>query len=409
MTKMNRQLRFLRISVFLFLFSLLGVPVIACAESASKHPTPKYILFLTADGFRSDYVEWYKPPNITRLIAEGVRVMNVTNVFPTLTAPNMCSLVTGSYPRTTGIAANSQYVKELDKIVSRPRDNKAETIAETLHKTGWKTAAVNQFMLENRGADFYASTAYDDSVATTAAVLNILKNKNPRFLAAIYGATDHAGHKHGPRSEAVKDAVLEIDAAIGTLVQGLKQQGLYEETLIAFSSDHGMSSYETKQTSIEPADALRKAGFRVATSQDQLKGDTEIIALAFGVRIIYFRNLTLDRRAKAKTVLSAIEGAEVLDRQQLDALGCHDNRSGDLIVSPLAGYVISGAEKSGGLHGQFTERNPILFFSGVGVKKGVTINSAQNIDVVPTLLSLVNVMPAATVEGHVIAEALEKP
>lgn len=405
---MYRQLQFARIPVLLFVCSLLGAPVMGQGESAAKHSTPKYILFLTADGFRSDYVEWYQPPNLKQLIAEGVRVMNATNVFPTLTAPNMCSLVTGSYPRTTAIAANSQYVKKLDKIVSRPRDNKAETIAETLRKAGWKTAAVNQFMLENRGADFYVSAGYDESKATTAAILDLLKNKQARFVAAIYGATDHAGHGHGPRSEEVKKAVLEIDDAIGTLINGLKEQGIYEETLIAFSSDHGMSSYAAKQASIEPADALRKAGFRVATSQDQLKADTQIVVIANGVRVIYFRDLTDAQKERATQVLAAIEGAEVLDRKRLDALGCHDNRSGDVIVSPLPGYVMSGVGRTGGLHGQFTERNPILFFRGPGVKKGASVEGAQNIDVVPTLLSLVNVAPAATVDGRVIAGALQE-
>jgi predicted AlkP superfamily pyrophosphatase or phosphodiesterase len=370
---------------------------------------PKYILFLTADGFRSDYIEWYNPPNLKQLMSDGTRVMHATNVFPTLTAPNMCSLVTGAYPRTTRIAANSQYVKELDKIVSRPRDNQAETIAETLHKAGWQTAAVNQFMLENRGTDSYVSVGYDDSKATTAAILDLFKNKQPRFIGAIYGATDHAGHNHGPRSDEVKKAVLEIDEAVGDLIKGLKELGIYDEMLIVFSADHGMSEYAAKGPAMDVAPTLKKAGFRVATSQEQMSADTQIVVIANGVRVVYFRKLDDADKARARKALSAIEGAEVLDRQRLDALGCHNNRSGDLIVSPLPGYVMSGVGKTGGLHGQFTERNPVLFFRGPGIKKETIVHSAQNIDVVPTLLSCVGVTPAKTVEGKVIVDALANP
>lgn len=406
---MDRPSQFARIAVLLCLCSGFNPAASGQGENAVRPGVPRYILFLTADGFRSDYVEWYQPPHLKQLITEGVRVMNATNVFPTLTAPNMCSLVTGAYPRTTGIAANAQYVKELDKIVSKNRDNRAETIAETLHKAGWKTAAVNQFMLENRGTDFYVSTDYDDAAATTAAVLDLLKNRQPRFVGVIYGATDHAGHNHGPRSEEVKKAVLEIDTAIGGLIKGLKELGVFEETLIVFSSDHGMSAYEAKQPRTDAAKALRNAGFRVATSQEQLKADTQIVVIANGVRVIYFRELTPEQKEKATQVLAAIEGAEVLDRKRLDALGCHNNRSGDLIVSPLPRYVMNGAGRTGGLHGQFTERNPILFFRGPGVKKGALVEGAQNIDVVPTLLSLVKITSAATVEGRVIAGALTNP
>src|SRR5439155_22612209 len=172
------------------------LPLPCCSTGA-----PRYILFLTADGFRADYAEWYQPPNISKLIAEGVRVRLASNVFPSVTTPNMTSLVTGSYPRTTGIACNSQYVKEEDRIVDKLRDNKAETIAETLHKAGWKTAGVNHFMLAGRGTDFYVAPGFVDVEKYTDAILDLLKNKGARFVGAIYGAADHAGHQHGPRSE----------------------------------------------------------------------------------------------------------------------------------------------------------------------------------------------------------------
>ena len=368
--------------------------------------TPKYILFLTADGFRTDYIQWYHPTNLLQLIDQGVRIQNAKNVFPTVTTPNMTSLITGSYPRTTGIAANSQYLKEEDRIEKSPRGNRAETIGETLQKAGWKTAGINHFMLQDRGADFYSAPGYDDSEKTTQAILSAVQSKGARFVGAIYGATDHAGHAHGPRSEQVKQAVLEIDHAIGRLIAGLKEQGIFEQTVIVFASDHGMSSFESKQVSVEPAKALRAAGFRVASSQPELKENTQVIVLDAGVRLVYFRQVSNEERQRATAVLSGIEGAEVLDRTRLDTLGCHDNRSGDLIVSPLPGFTISHAGRNGGLHGRFAERNPILFFYGPGFRQGVVVDSAETIDVVPTLLRLVDVPPARTVDGKVIGEAL---
>jgi hypothetical protein len=41
-------------------------------------------------------------------IAEGVRVIDAGNVLPSLTTPNMTSLVNGALPRTTGAACNTQ-------------------------------------------------------------------------------------------------------------------------------------------------------------------------------------------------------------------------------------------------------------------------------------------------------------
>jgi len=169
-----------------------------------------------------------------------------------------------------------------------------------------------------------------------------------------------------------------------------------------------MSEFETKQVSMDPAAALRKAGFRVAKSQAELKPDTQIIVISAGVRLIYFRDAVAEPdRKKAFQILSSIAGAEVLDRKRLDALGCHNNRSGDLIVSPMPGYTMSRAGEKGGQHGRFAEQNPILFFRGPGFRKGATVESAHTIDIVPTLLKLVSVDPAKTVDGKVISTALE--
>src|SRR4051812_17712001 len=252
-------------SLFLFLALSLGQ-----LAGSARAALPEYIVFLTADGFRTDYIEWYSPPHLKQLIAEGVRVHEARNVFPTLTTPNMTSLVTGALPRTTGIACNTQYVRETDRIEKSPRGNAAETIAETLRKGGWKTGAVNHFMLQNRGADVYVAPGYDNAEKTTDAIIDLLANKHARFVAAIYGATDHAGHQHGPASEEVKMAVLDIDRAIGRLIASLKAQGIYEQTLIAFTADHGMSAFEKKAVSVPPASALTQAGFRVATNEAQL-------------------------------------------------------------------------------------------------------------------------------------------
>src|SRR5262245_34900514 len=113
---MDRNMRFfiskLNLLSVAFLLILAAKGITAEISREQSDPAKKYILFLTSDGFRTDYIEWYNPPNLKRLIAEGVRVMHAKNVLPTVTTPNMTSLVTGAYPRTTGIACNSQYQKE---------------------------------------------------------------------------------------------------------------------------------------------------------------------------------------------------------------------------------------------------------------------------------------------------------
>jgi arylsulfatase A-like enzyme len=203
--------------------------------------------------------------------------------------------------------------------------------------------------------------------------------------------------------------VLAIDTAIGRIVEALEQNGMLEKTLITMNSDHGMSAIESQNASMEPAAALRQAGFKVATTQEEIAEDTELVIIKGGVRLIYFRKaLTPAQEKRVMTALSAIEGVEVLDRERLRELNCHPQLSGDVIVHPLPGYTIEGAGSIGGQHGRFTEANPVLFFHGPGIRKGVVVERSENVDIVPTILAVVGVTPDATVDGRPIQGALTR-
>ena len=409
-----------RVFSLLFFVFLLGLPATGAVWQVhgepreASGPEVDFVLFITADGFRTGYVEWYNPSYIRNLTEGGTRVLQAWPVFPTNTTPNMTSLVTGAYPRTTGVANNSQYVRELDRIVGGPRDNESKTIADMLAEAGWRPAAISHFALDTRGVhgDMYHNLeTYTTTLETPERIgdraVEIIRSGEADFLAINFGSTDTTGHRYGPRSSEMEEMVLAVDAAVGRILEALKEAGLYERTLITFNADHGMSEFEEKEASMEPAEALRRAGFEVATNQNELGEDTEIIVLAGGVRLIYFRKqLSEEQQQRVMETLEAIEGIKIMDRERLDELHCHPERSGDLIVHPLPGYTISGAGNPGGLHGRLTEADPVLILYGPGIRQGATVEEAHLVDIVPTLLHVVGVPPAETVDGSVIEGAL---
>ncbi len=415
---MNNRLWCLVGALVMVLASLAGCAARGSDVSRGKGSGAdvELILFLTADGFRTDYVDWYHPPAMERLIAGGARVQGARSVFPANTTPNMTSLATGAYPRTTGVANNNQYVAELDIIQGGPRAEGIRTIAGMLADAGWTPAAISHFVMQNRGIPedlYFQVETYGYDVAAGANVadkaIELINEGRANFIAINFGFTDSIGHRHGPQSEETKAAVLAVDEAIGRIVATLERKGLLERTLIVMTADHGMTAIESKNASMEPAVALREAGFKVATSQQELAEDTEIVVLKGGVRLVYFRKaLAPGQEQRVMAALSAIEGVEVLDRDRLRELNCHPQLSGDLIVHPLPGYTIEGAGGVGGQHGRFTEANPVLFFHGPGIRKGVVVERSENVDIVPTILKVVGVTPDATVDGRPIQGALAR-
>jgi len=59
---------------------------------------------------------------------------------------------------------------------------------------------------------------------------------------------DSAGHSYGPDSPQVVTAILNVDAAIGQLLDGLKARGILDDTHVVIVSDHGMTELSTDRT-----------------------------------------------------------------------------------------------------------------------------------------------------------------
>ena len=65
-----------------------------------------YVLLVSFDGFRWDYLNRDITPNLDKVIEDGVRASSLRPVFPSKTFPNHLSIVTGMYPENHGIIFN---------------------------------------------------------------------------------------------------------------------------------------------------------------------------------------------------------------------------------------------------------------------------------------------------------------
>ena len=61
------------------------------------------------------------------------------------------------------------------------------------------------------------------------------------LLSVSLSGTDHVGHRFGPTSQEVMDTVLRLDRQIARLLDFVDARVGLKNTLIAFSSDHGVA------------------------------------------------------------------------------------------------------------------------------------------------------------------------
>src|SRR5690349_9906946 len=87
---------------------LAGVLAVLLSVRASATPAQRpYVVLVSFDGFRADYLDRLPLPNFRRLAASGVRARSMLPSFPSKTFPNHYTLVTGLYPGDHGIVANT--------------------------------------------------------------------------------------------------------------------------------------------------------------------------------------------------------------------------------------------------------------------------------------------------------------
>ncbi len=121
------------ILAFIVLASALGYVLIGnLVRGKHKHPN---VLLITIDALRADHLGCYgysleTSPNIDRLAKRGVLFKDCTVQWPK-TWPSMASMITGAYPKTTGM--------RLERLVLPPSFN---VMSEIFGEAGYTTGAV---------------------------------------------------------------------------------------------------------------------------------------------------------------------------------------------------------------------------------------------------------------------------
>lgn len=245
-----------RRAAFLWIVSLLSSSGLA---GEVKH-APNVVV-VTIDTLRADHLGCYgykqiRTANIDALAAESVRFERAYTPVP-VTLPAHTAIFTGTYPTLNG----------MHDFSGNKLNPKQPTLATILRQQGYATGAVigsavldSRFGL-NQGFDFY----YDHfdfnrlqeanldamerpgNVVTDIALDWLGKNAQGKFFFWMHLYDPHYPYRPpAPYSEQYKDQLYDgeiafADAQFGRLIAFLKAKGLYDNTLIVLTGDHGES------------------------------------------------------------------------------------------------------------------------------------------------------------------------
>lgn len=224
-------------------------------ENAPKHLEKPYVILISIDGFRHDYLKRFQPPNLSKFVANGVQAESLIPCFPSKTFPNHYSIATGMYPENHNIINNSFFdpaKKELYQIRDRDKVENGDWYGGTplwvnASKAGMVSASYffvgSEADIQKVRPSYYYQ--YDKSVPneerTKQAIdwLKLPKEKRPHLITMYFSDIDDTGHRYGPNNdEQLSKALLQLDQTLGTFFEQLK--ALQLDINIIFVSDHGM-------------------------------------------------------------------------------------------------------------------------------------------------------------------------
>jgi predicted AlkP superfamily pyrophosphatase or phosphodiesterase len=390
--------------LFFVLFTLVSVQIFAQAQP--------YVILISFDGFRWDYVNRGITPNIDSIKAHGVSALSLRPDFPSITFPNHYSIITGMYPENHGLIANSfydEYSKETYKISdsTKVKDGKwywGEAFWETAKRNGIITASYfwpgSEMKPDYRRPDYIESYThsrpFEDRVNGVVNWLTLPNKERPHFITLYFEATDDSGHKFGPNSVQVNHAAAKEDSMIGLLCAKLKGINLLDSTDIIVVSDHGMTGISKD---------------RIVNIEEILKND-KIFYRSSGPFMMIQPENTSDKMKIYETLLSSRNHYKVFTKDNIPA--CYHFSSNpfisDIILIADLGWslvdnrALKNMQKYAelGNHGYDNnelDMNGIFYACGPDFKSGYHIGTLNNIDIYPLLCRIFNIVPRSNVDG----------
>ncbi|CAG7718636.1 unnamed protein product [Allacma fusca] len=234
----------------------------AGAEADSETPQEK-LLVIMLDGFRWDYYDLHKKHlnAFQHFISEGVHVEWVEPIFPPVSYPSWTTVSTGVFPETHGVIGNYMFdlnisdpTQAVFDIFTHETTSKiewwqnSEPIWTTATRYGkktflrfWSRCDVPFNEVKPFECTPYREARGTENIRQTFNIA-VQKLKQDFDLVMVYGEhIDNIGHKYGPNSNELKQALIDVNNMLNELLDQLIDSQMDEKVNIVILSDHGMT------------------------------------------------------------------------------------------------------------------------------------------------------------------------
>lgn len=273
--------RVLSLVTLVTLVTLVAFIASGCARAGTSSPRPpesiqtpdgtggtnhpeivdrNYVVLVSFDGLRHDYLDRVDTPGFDRLAATGAVADGLIPVFPSLTFPSHYSIATGMYPANHGIVGNQFYDPERDDEFNyRDADDAQDgswwggepiwltaerqgMIAATLFFPG--TEAAIGGLRPSRWRTYDSGLPNQRRVEQVLQWLRLPPDERPHLVTLYFSMVDGAGHRLGPDAPELDRSIRSADRWLGELLSEIERLPYGDRVYLVAVSDHGMASVD---------------------------------------------------------------------------------------------------------------------------------------------------------------------
>lgn len=382
------------------LFSIISLT--ACKPQQQE----RYVVVLSMDGFRNEYIERANTPTLDSIAKTGVRSSFIP-CFPSITFPNHYSMATGLYPDHHGLVSNSFYADDLDSIyrigdrnaVENPAFYKGEPIWITAEKQNIRTASFywvgSETPIQGRQPSiwkkFNNQVPFENRADSVLNWLSLPEDKRPHLIMWYMEEPDAIGHRFTPDSIQPIEMIEKLDKQLSRFFLQTRQLPIFDKIDFIIVSDHGMATYY-------PENYINLADYLPRDSFNYIFDGT--------VTLLYPKKSYTD---SAYAILQRVPHIQAWHKTDVPSRYIYgtNSRIGDLVVLADSGTMVHFRDipdpKSGGAHGYdnfHPDMRAIFYATGPSFKQNYTQGAMPNVNLYPLIARLLGITPASN-DGNI--------
>jgi predicted AlkP superfamily pyrophosphatase or phosphodiesterase len=381
--------------------------------NSKKSQQQPYVILISLDGFKWDYVDRFQPPHLTEFINDGVKASSLVPVFPSKTFPNHYTIATGMYPDKNGIVGNAFYSYDNEqlytvgnrKIVEDGKFYNGTPIWVLAEQS--KMLAASYFFVGSEAAiqgvrpSYYH--VYDGKIKNETRInqavnwLQLPAKTRPHLITLYFSDLDDVGHKYGPNNDTeIKNAIMTLDQQLGDLFKMVNETTLPVNIIIV--SDHGMADMPTQNL----------------ISTTSIKNDTLFKMVDNGAIINIHPNKGIQIDSAYQYLKQKESHFKVYKTENTPGFEYTPKNKdwGSLQLIPDDGFYFSNDNRIAsliknntqitGVHGfdpALKDMHGIFYANGPAFKNGIELPSFKNIHIYPLICSILNLEIPANIDG----------